>query len=181
MIKLLIAINCFLFIGSMPEESIYIHAVSTIEGVTKPLSAYQGKKILVMTLPIQQNSSNDSLLYSLDSLRAAYNGNLIIIATPSYEDGYTPAIKDSLKQWYRSILSMEVVVTDGIYTRKTSGTQQHSLFKWLTDKNKNDHFDRDVAGPRDKFIVWTDGELIGVLGAQTRIGGGTVNSLLQGQ
>lgn len=90
-------------------------------------------------------------------------------------------MKDSLKQWYRSILSMDVIVTEGMYTRKTSGSQQHPLFKWLTDKSKNNHFDNDVTGPRDKFIVWSDGELTGVLGAQIRIGGSTLNSLLQEQ
>lgn len=179
MSKLILIISCFFLMSGVYVESIYIHSVTTIEGVNKPLTSYQGKKLLITTLPIQQNSSSDSLLHSLDSLRAAYNGSLIIIAVPSYEDGYTPAIKESLKQWYRSILSMDIIVTDGLYTRKTSGSQQHPLFKWLTDKSKNDHFDRDVTGPKDKFIVWTNGELIGVLGAQTRIGTATVNDLLQ--
>ena len=67
----------------------------------------------------------------------------------------------------------------GLYTRKTSGSQQHPLFKFLTDKDRNGHFNRDVTGPRNKFVVWTDGELIGVLGAQTRLGGSAMSSLLQ--
>lgn len=162
-------------------ESIYTHSVTTIEGVNKPFNVYQGKKMLIITLPIQRNNSNDSLLHSLDSLRNAYNGSLLIIATPSYEDGYTPAIKDSLKQWYRGILSMDVIVTEGMYTRKISGSQQHALFKWLTDKTRNEHFDKDVFGPKSKFIVWTDGELVGVLGAPTKISSSTLNNLLQGQ
>ena len=74
---------------------------------------------------------------------------------------------------------MDIIVTEGLYTRKTSGSQQHPLFKWLTDKAKNDHFNKDITGPRNKFIVWTDGKLIGVLGAPTRIGGSVVNDLLQ--
>ena len=106
MMKLILLISCFFLTGSSVVESIYSHSVTTIEGVNKPLSSFTGKKILIITLPLQQTSSNDSLLHSLDSLNTAYNGSLIIIATPSYEDGYTPAIKDSLKQWYRSMLSM---------------------------------------------------------------------------
>jgi glutathione peroxidase len=181
MSKFILIISCFFLISWGGVESVYTHSVISIEGVNKPLSAYQGKKLLIITLPIQQSSSNDSLLHSLDSLRAAYNGSLVIIAVPSYEDGYTPAIKESLKQWYRSILNMDIIVTEGLYTRKTSGSQQHPLFKWLTDRTKNDHFDNDVSGPKDKFIVWTDGELIGVLGAQTKISSNTINELLQGQ
>jgi glutathione peroxidase len=165
--------------SSVCVESIYSHSVISIEGVNKPLSAYQGKKLLIVTLPIQQNNSNDSLLHSLDSIRAVYAGSLVIIGVPAYEDGYTLSMKESLKQWYRSILSMDIIVTEGLYTRKTSGNQQHPLFKWFTDKNRNDHFDKDVTGPKNKFIVWTTGELLGVLGAQTKIGSSTINDLLQ--
>lgn len=179
MSKLKLIIGCFFLIGATTVESIYNHSVKTIEGVTKPLTNYQGKKMLIMTLPILQNSSNDSLLHSLDSLRAVYSSSLLIIAVPSNEDGYTPALKNSLKQWYRSKLSMDIIVTEGYATRKTSVYTQHPLFKWLTDKNRNNRFDRDVTGPRNKFIVSATGELIGVLGVQTKLGSNTMNNLLQ--
>lgn len=180
MSKLIFIASSFFLISGVYVESIYTHSVISIEGVNKPLSAYQGKKILIMTLPIQQNASNDSLLHSLDSIRNIYSDSLVIIGVPSYEDGFTPSLKASLTQWYRTILHQDIIITDGLYSRKTSGTQQHPLFRWLTDKNKNGHFDKDVNGPRNKFFVWKDGELTGVVGAQTRIGGNTMHSLLQG-
>ena len=179
MSKLILIISCFFLTGMATTESIYTHSVTSIEGDNKPLSAYQDKKILIITLPTVQNASNDSLLHSMDSLRAANAGALIIIAVPSYEDGFTPAIKNTLKAWYRSILSQDIIVTDGLYTRKTSGSQQHPLFKFLTDKEKNGHFDQDVLEPRNKFFIWTNGELTGVLGAPTKLGGSAMSSLLQ--
>lgn len=179
MSKFVLIIGCFFLTSAVCMESVYTHAVTSIEGVNKPLNVYQGKKMLIVTLPIQQNSSSDSLLHSLDSINTVYAGSLLIIAAPAYEDGYTVPMKDSLKQWYRSILNLDIIVTEGLFTRKTSGSQQHPLFKWLTDKNLNDHFDRDISGPGDKFIIWTTGELIGVIGSQTRIGTSTVNELLQ--
>ena len=179
MSKLILIISCCFITSAVCVESIYTHSVTSIEGGNKPLNAYQGKKLLIVTLPIQQNSSNDSLLHSLDSIRVVHGSSLVIIAVPAYEDGYTASIKESLRQWYRSILSMDIIVTKGLYTRKSSGNQQHPLFKWLTDKNRNNHFDRDVAGPNNKFIVWSNGELIGVLESQTKIGSNTVNELLQ--
>jgi glutathione peroxidase len=178
----IILISCIFFLSrAVCVESIYTYSVISIEGNNKPLSAYKGKKLLVITLPTQQNASGDSLLHSLDSIRAVYNNTLQIIAVPAYEDGYTSAIKNSLKQWYRSILGSGIIVTEGMYTRKTSGNQQHPLFKWLTDKDKNGFFNQDVTGPRHKFIVWTDGELTGELGAPIRIGGSAMNDLLQNQ
>ena len=181
MSKLILIISCFFLSVTTWGQSIYTYSVTSIEGENKPLSAYQGKKILFITLPVQQNTSNDSLLHSLDSIRTAYTSTLQIIAVPSYEDGYTDALKNSLKTWYRSILGMGIIVTEGMRTRKTTGTQQHELFKWLTQKEKNVHFDQDVAGPRHKFFVWTDGELVAAMVAQTRIGGTTMNTLLQGE
>jgi len=180
--KKLVLISSFIVLSAwLYSESIYTLSVTSIEGVNKPLNAYQGKKILLITLPVHRTNSNDSLLRSLDSLRNSYNGSLIIIGTPSYEDGYRDSLKNSLKQWYRSFLSMNIVVTKGMYTRKTSGNQQHILYRWLTDKSKNNHFDKDIYGPKEKFVVWTNGELVGVLGPYSKIGGSTLNNLLQGQ
>lgn len=179
MSKFILIISCFFLMSWVCVESIYIHSVTTIEGVNKPLNGYQGKKLMIVTLPLQQNGFNDSLLHSLDSLRAVYNGSLVIIGVPAYEDGYTISMKENLKQWYRSKLSMDIIVTEGLYTRKASTSQQHPLFKWLTGKNKNDHFETDVYAPGDKFIVWTNGELVGVLSAQTKIGSSTIHEILQ--
>jgi len=179
MSKTIIVLGCLFLLGWVSAESIYTHTVTTIEGVNKPMNVYQGKKLLIITLPVQQSSSGDSLLHSLDSLANVYSGSLVVIGVPAYEDGYTTSMKEILKQWYRSILDTGIVITEGMYTRKTSGSQQHPLFTWLTDKNKNNHFDRDVSGPKDKFVVWTTGELVGVLGSQTKIGSSTVHELLQ--
>lgn len=181
MSKIILVISCFLLAASLQAQSVYSYSVISIEGNSKPLSAYQGKKILIITLPTQQNAYNDSLLHSLDSIRVVYHDSLAIIAVPSYEDGYTAANKSSLQQWYRSILNIDIVVTEGMYTRKISGTGQHPLFAWLTDKNKNNTFNQDVTGPGNKFIVWKDGELTSVLGAPVKLGGHTINDLLTGQ
>jgi len=180
MFKAILISSLFLLSGTTCMESIYTLSVVTIEGNTRAMGTYSGKKLLIITLPTVQNSSNDLLLHDLDSLGLANADSLIIIATPSYEDGYTPANKSALTTWYRSILNSNIVITDGLYTRKTSGTQQHPLFKWLTDKEKNGHFDLDVTGTRNKFFIWTDGELTGVLSAETKLGGLTMNELIQG-
>lgn len=179
--QLIIAISAIIISTAAFSQSIYTYSVPKIEGGTQAVSSYQNKKLLIITLPTQQSAGNDSLLHSLDSLRAANAGALQIIAVPSYEDGFTPAAKSSLQTWYRSILNTAIVITDGLYTRKTSGSQQHGLFQWLTNKDKNGHFNNDVTGPRMKFFVWTDGNLDGVLGAQTKLGGIAMSGLIQGQ
>lgn len=163
------------------QTSIYNYSVPKIEGGNQALAAYQGKKILIITLPLQQNAAADSMLYSLDTLAAAHVTQLAVIATPSYEDGFTAAQRNQLRQWYRSKLGNYVLITDGLRTRKTSGAQQHPLFKWLTTESFNEVFSIDVEGPGHKFFVRANGKLYGVLRPQTRISSSTVYKTLQAQ
>ncbi len=158
---------------------IHNYSVPKIEGGNQSLSAYQGKKILVITLPLVQGASADSMLYSLDTLGAAHASSLQIIAVPSYEDGYTVTQKPQLQQWYRSKLGNHIVITEGLYTRKTSGSQQHALFKWLTTVTQNEVFDIDVAGPGYKFFADESGILYGVLRPHSKISGVSVQRTLQ--
>ena len=161
--------------------SIYSFTVVTIEGEIKSLSSYQGKKLMIITLPTVINGFNESLLFSLDSLGDANESILNIIAVPSYEDGFTLAQKEELRQWYRSFLDTGIVITDGMYTRKTSGSQQHALFHWLTHSLDNQQFDIDVAGPQTKFMVRSNGELFGVIGVHTKLGNPRIHAMLQTQ
>ncbi len=163
-----------LLAGTIWTGSIYDHSVPKIEGGSQPLAGWQGKKILVITLPLVQSASADSMLYSLDTLASARSATLKVIAVPSYEDGYTPAQKTQLETWYRSKLGNHVVITEGLYTRRTSGSQQHGLFKWLTVLNQNESFDIDVTGPGYKFFVSSTGQLYGVLRPHTSMWSGAV-------
>jgi glutathione peroxidase-family protein len=158
---------------------IHSFTVPKIEGGNQALSAYQGKKILVVTLPVVQNAAADSILYSLDTLGAARTNTLKIIAVPAYEDGFTAAQKTQLKNWYRSKLRIHILITDGLYTRKTSGTQQHALFKWLTNATQNEVFDIDASSPGYKFFVNNSGALYSVMHPHTKISGLTVQRTLQ--
>ena len=166
---------------SFLSGSIYDFSVPKIEGGSQALSAYAGKKILVITLPVVQNASADSMLYSLDTLATAHAASLKVVAVPSYEDGFTAAQKTQLKLWYRSKLGTGILITDGLYTRKTSGTQQHALFKWLTDDNQNDMFNIDVEGPGHKFFTKGNGSLYGELTPQIKIWSAAVQRTLNMQ
>lgn len=154
-------------------------SVPKIEGGTQQFSVFLGKKLMIITLPVVRNAAADSILYSLDTLAAAHQSNLVIIAVPSFEDGYTASQNSTLQQWYRSKLGNYIVVTRGLYCRKTSGSQQHDLFKWLTNKNKNEKFDIDVESPGYKFFINGNGGLYGVFRTNVRIGSLAVNKALR--
>lgn len=158
---------------------IHNYVVPKLEGGSQQLSAYQGKKILIVTLPLVQDASTDSTLYSLDTLGSANISSLKIVAVPSFEDGYTGSQKNQLLQWYRTKLGNHILITEGLYTRKASGTQQHTLFKWLTSATLNEGFDIDVEGPGYKFFANGNGALYSVLRPHSKISGQSVQRTLK--
>lgn len=173
MFFLLLGFNSNLF-----AQNLYNFSLSTIEGGSQSISAFRNKKILIITLPIQQNAASDSMLLNLDTLATAHINTLKIIAVPAYEDGFSSNLKNQLNHWYRTRLTDYVLISDGLYTRKTSGQQQHSLFKWLTDVSKNGFFDIDVTGEGFKFYIDESGELKGVLRPQTKVSSRSVQKTL---
>lgn len=168
--------SCLLLLFN--PETVYQQTVPTIEGNVQSLQPFHGKKLLIVTLPLSQSASSDSLLYALDTLATAHAETMKVIATPAYEDGYTINQKESLKSWYRSKLGADIIITDGLYTRKISGYQQHSLFRWLTNSALNGHFDMDIIEPETKFFINTDGKIYGVLRSHTKMWSVSLNRVI---
>lgn len=159
-------------------NTVYSFSVPKIEGGSQQLSVYQGKKLLIVTLPVTRTASADSLLFSLDTLASARATSLKVIAVPSYEDGFTSGQRAQLRQWYRSMLNSSILITDGLYTRSSSGNQQHPLFKWLTQLDENEAFDVEVTSPGCKFFTNSSGKLYGVLKDRSKMWGNAVQKTL---
>ncbi len=159
------------------EKEIYDINIPKAEGGVQSLGNFSGKKIMIITLPINTSLASDSLLYSLDSLARNRTGSLQVIAVPAIEDGFNLTNKSALMQWYRQFLGSYIVITDGIYCRKGSSSQ-HPLFKWLTNIDENEIFEYDVEGPNFKYFVNTKGKLFGLLKSEISIKGSLVQKLL---
>ena len=153
-------------------------SVDKIEGGKDSLVHYQGMKVLIVIIPASVSPAGDSLLMSLDSLGRSREGQLKIIAVPPVEAGFSQVNRDDLYQWYRAKLGAHIVVTDGIYTRKISGSLQHPLFKWLTDVAINKVFDIDAEAAGYKFFINSGGLLYGVLLPHSRASGQAVTRTL---
>ena len=142
--------NAFDFTITMPDGSI------------RSLSTYQGKPIMIVVLPSVQNDTNSSMLYSLNGLQQQFKDSITIIGIPSYEDGYADDSLENVLLWYHSILDSSFVVAQGMNSRKSS-PYQSDLFHWLTHAEENGHFDQDVMGAWEKFLITRDGSLYGLI------------------
>jgi len=119
-------------------------------------------------------------LQRLDSIHNANQTQLKIIAVASYEDGFTDdTIAVDLLPWYQSLLDTEIVLTQGMHTHKSSGTEQHALFVWLTNAGQNGHFEEEAGSPGQMYFINELGELYGVFGPGTKWSNKVLNRMLQ--
>jgi len=149
-------------------SSVYDISITTIEGSTRVLQEFQGKKILVTILPVTQTAEDTAFLQRLDSLAMTNSGQLVVIAVPSYEDGFTDSLATVLQPFYRSFLDTTLVLTQGTYTHQSSDSLQNPLFNWLTHVSGNTHFEQEVGGPGEMYFINEQGELYGVIGPEAK-------------
>jgi glutathione peroxidase len=172
-IFILIASIGFSF-GNAPDE-IYSQPLKNIDGDTIDLSNYSGKKMIIIILPV---SSQDTSVSVSDLINmTAQNNSLLIIGVPAIEMGYTDAVKTELKTRYLG-LGSNFILSEGMAVKKTSGTAQAPIFQWLTKMEKNQHFNMDVTGIGDKFLVNGKGRLFAVMGPQLKLSNPVLSQVL---
>lgn len=151
-----------LFSFSFPPTTIYTVKVHDLNGRTLNLANCRGKKIVFIVL---SGKEADSTLNQLSLFQNRYREGAVVIGILSREDGYDNADKENVKNVYKSKVQ-GILLTEGMYTRKSSAGQS-DLMQWLTHKEQNLHFDREVAGRGQKFFIDEAGVLYGALGPKT--------------
>ncbi len=178
--KLLFLTIAIVFLsGFVLPGSLYDYSFTSITGTAHSLNEYQGKKIFIAVLPASQTAEDSAYLYRIDSVAEANAGQVAVITVPSYEDGYTDDTVAALPQWYQSMLSSSVIITQGMYTHKASDTLQNPLFSWLTNTSLNNHFDEEVGGPGEMYFINEQGELHGVFGPESKWSNKVLNRMFQ--
>jgi len=142
---------------------------STIDNEDKSMDEFRGKKIMIVILPVTQTVDDSIFLRSIVNASENYGGKISIIGMPSFEDGYSIGDSDRVAYYYRMQMGRTITVVKGMYTKKTSGRNQHPLFAWLTHASQNDHFDSEATGVGEKFFINENGELYGIVSARRQI------------
>jgi glutathione peroxidase len=158
---------CFVLIGSFfsllaVQSSLYDIQIQTIDGNTMNLSAYQGKKIILVEFDAVNPDTGQ--LQWLDSIQTGYD-SVIVIAIPAIDFSGT-GNEESLRMLHDS-LGLHIQFTMPEAVKKTAGSGQDPLFKWLTDVNENGHFDNEVEQPGQLYIIGNQGTLYSLLTKDT--------------
>lgn len=152
-------VAAFLFSFSLLPKTIFTIKVRDVDGNQLNLSKYRGKKMVFIIL---SGKENDSMLTQLSSFQNRYKDSAAVIGILSLEDGYSSEDKMNVIKTFKATVPA-VLLTEGMYTRRTSAGQSE-LMQWLTHKEKNFHFDGDIAGAGHKFFIDEAGVLYGVIG-----------------
>ncbi|HWJ25822.1 MAG TPA: hypothetical protein VNS32_04715 [Flavisolibacter sp.] len=158
-------------------DNIYSIVVKTIDGSKTELSQFKGKKMLFIVLPLSKQDSAVSI-NDIVQLQTKYQSSLVVIGIPSEEAGFKIGQEASLKKFYKES-GANFIITEGMKVQK--GTDQSSLFNWLTSREKNHHFDRDVQGVGTKFFVDERGELYAVFGKQMKLNNPIIDKVIARQ
>jgi glutathione peroxidase len=155
---------------------IYSIEVKNINGYKIDLNQFRGKKMLFIVLPL---SEQDTILTAnqIAQLQNKYQSSLAVIGVPAIETGFKAADAAQLKNLYKQ--APNLIITEGMNVKK--GTQQSALWKWLTSKEQNHHFNQDVQGIGSKFFVDEGGQLYGVMGPNLKLTSPLMDKILSKQ
>ena len=144
------------------QSTLYNYSITSVGGQTYPLNIFQGEKIILIVMTSTQTSTDTAFIARLDSIAIARKGNVKMIVVPSYDDGYIADSANTFLNWYGSSLDSSIILSQPLYTHKTSGAIQDSTFQFLTHATMNVHFDDDVAGGGSMYFINEQGSLYNV-------------------
>jgi glutathione peroxidase-family protein len=152
-------------LGLLPPSGLYSLHFTTLEGNNKSMQDFQGKKLLVLVLPVTNSSADSTFLHRVDSFSRRYADSVTFVGVPAQEFGYQGAKAGTLLSYYRGILGPQIWLSQGMFVERASGSRQSALFSWLTHSNQNLQFDQEVKGVGQKYFIDGSGNLYGALSA----------------
>lgn len=149
---------------SLTATSIYDFKVPGLEGNEIDLSAYKGKKIMIVNTA--SKCGNTPQYEGLQKLYDKYKDKLVIIGFPAnnfkqQEPGTSAEIAEFCKKNYGVTFPMAEKVS-------VKGDDIHPLFKYLTDEAVKKGFTDPIVWNFTKFLIDEKGQLITVFHHKTQ-------------
>lgn len=139
-----------------PLLSFYGLKATAIDGSEIDFNYFKGKNVLIVNTASECGYTNQ--LSDLNKLHRLYKNELIVLAFPSND------FKDQEKQSNNEIASFCVRNFDVEFPLATKsvvikGEEQHPVFQWLSDKNKNGWNEDAPHWNFSKYLVNKQGDL----------------------
>jgi len=142
------------------ETRLYEIQFKSLDKARIDMSAYKGKKVIIVAF----NAVNPDYtqLRSLDTIYQRHKNHVVIIAIPIEEFGKAMPDKN-LINLLRDTMNVNYPIAAVSKAHKKQDKEHHPLLQWLTNKSMNGHFDEDVEGNGQMFIINETGILYAVV------------------
>jgi glutathione peroxidase len=156
--KLLTILSAILLMAFTPAkiDSAYSFKVKSIDGGAIDLSAYKGKKILIVNTA--SNCGYTRQYEGLEALYKKYKGQLVVIGFPANNfGGQEPGSNEEIKEFCTSKFNVTFPMAAKVSVK---GKDIDPLFKWLTNKSENGVLDANISWNFNKFLLDENGALL---------------------
>lgn len=147
-----------------PKDSLYDIKIEGINGEDLNLSKYKGKKILFVNVASKCGFTNQ--YDGLQELYSKHKDKLTIIGFPCNQFGsQEPGQESEIQSFCRLNYGVDFPMTEKIDVK---GENQHLIYQWLTQKEKNGKMNSSVKWNFQKYLVDEEGRLIDVFYSITK-------------
>ena len=148
--------SLFSFTDSYSQESIYNIDISNIDGFELSLEKFRGKKILFVN--VASNCGFTKQYKELERLYQLYKEELVVIGLPCNQfGGQEPGTNSEILDFCRKNYGVSFIMTEKIDVK---GPDQHPLYSWLCNKEKNGKTNSKVRWNFQKYLVDEDGNFL---------------------
>lgn len=158
------------------DNSIYQFEMTSLNGEPTPLSKYKGKVVLIVNV-----ASKCGLTPQYVDLQETYDRykdrGLVILGFPANNFGaQEPGTDAEIENFCRVNYGVSFDMFSKISVK---GEDQHPLYQFLTQKEKNGVLDAEMQWNFQKFLVGKDGQVLQVIAPMTLVSAAEVTEQIE--
>lgn len=156
-------------------SSIHSYSIPTLdESGTLNMADYAGKKIMIVN--VASKCGYTPQYAQLQSLSEKYKDKLVNIGCPCNQfGGQEPGTAAEIETFCQKNFGVTFPLSQKLDVK---GSNQSSLYQWLTNKEKNGALDADVSWNFCKFLLDEEGKMIGFFPSSVKPDDEKITSLL---
>ena len=139
----------------MSQQSVHEFTINTIDGESKNLSDYKGKKMLFVNTASQCGFTPQYM--ELQELHEKHGDELVIIGFPANNfGGQEPGSNDQIKTFCKKNYGVSFMLSEKVSVK---GKNIDPIFEWLNAQD-NQSFKGDIMWNFEKYLIDESGKLI---------------------
>ena len=139
----------------MSQQSVHEFTINTIDGESKNLSDFKGKKMLFVNTASQCGFTPQYM--ELQELHEKYGDELVIIGFPANNfGGQEPGSNDQIKTFCQKNYGVSFILSEKVSVK---GKNIDPMFKWLNAQD-NQSFKGDIMWNFEKYLIDESGKLL---------------------